>query len=515
MQLFRTPERTFVLMIGAISFLVLLATVLLVGLRNGNSEALLFGNLNDAEISGFSRILGDSGINYRISGDSIFVNMSDRDLARRFLASDPGFTSSKKGFEILDDLSDFSTTSQKLNISYWRAVQGELERTITSFNEVSEVRVFLSLSRPHQSGKSSPASASVSLRTYSEALGSSTVKAIQNLIAASVAGLTRDRVIVVNSSTGVTLSSEGGAKDTRLNQEAELRAKIERITDAVVGYGNSIVEVNVFSEEDDIKIIEESILPESRVEVSSDTEMRKARSISEDQQAVQSASNLPDQETSGDASGNSIEEVHERSIKNYEVTRSVREVMRPSGQLKQVSVGILINENYKDEAKIDPVLIENLRSLVKAVVAFNPDRGDVLSIEVAPFANLNIEDSPIYRNFENRSFLTGLSPVEIGFVLIVFTALLSLAFLKRRMNEVGLDGGDHNRSPDKDTVAVEHAFSKDSPQVQDHQHSGENLVDFVESDDPLILLRSNGLVAANRFNTVNVLEDWLSHEVKA
>ena len=47
------------------------------------------------------------------------------------------------GYEILDEMSGFSTTSQMFDAAYWRAKEGELARTILSIPSVRSARVHL------------------------------------------------------------------------------------------------------------------------------------------------------------------------------------------------------------------------------------------------------------------------------------------------------------------------------------------------------------------------------------
>ena len=49
----------------------------------------------------------------------------------------------RPGYEILDNLSGFGTTSQMFDAAYWRAKEGELARTITGSPNVRAARVHL------------------------------------------------------------------------------------------------------------------------------------------------------------------------------------------------------------------------------------------------------------------------------------------------------------------------------------------------------------------------------------
>ena len=63
-------------------------------------------------------------------GDSIYVDGSQRDGLRMTLAAEGLPANGGTGYELLDSLSGFGTTSQMFDAAYWRAKEGELARTV-------------------------------------------------------------------------------------------------------------------------------------------------------------------------------------------------------------------------------------------------------------------------------------------------------------------------------------------------------------------------------------------------
>ena len=47
------------------------------------------------------------------------------------------------GYELLDSLSGFGTTSQMFDAAYWRAKEGELARTLLAMPQIRAARVHL------------------------------------------------------------------------------------------------------------------------------------------------------------------------------------------------------------------------------------------------------------------------------------------------------------------------------------------------------------------------------------
>ena len=66
-----------------------------------------------------------------------------RDRVRMALAAKGLPAGGPAGYEILDGLSGFGTTSQMFDAAYWRAKEGELARTITASPNVRAARVHL------------------------------------------------------------------------------------------------------------------------------------------------------------------------------------------------------------------------------------------------------------------------------------------------------------------------------------------------------------------------------------
>ena len=79
----------------------------------------------------------------RSTARSILVDSAARDRIRMALAAKGLPAGGPAGYEILDNLSGFGTTSQMFDAAYWRAKEGELARTITGSPNVRSARVHL------------------------------------------------------------------------------------------------------------------------------------------------------------------------------------------------------------------------------------------------------------------------------------------------------------------------------------------------------------------------------------
>ena len=150
------------------------------------------------------------------------------------------------GYSLLDNLGVTSSEFQQ-NVTYKRAIEGELAKTIEAINGVSSASVQLAI--PQQTvftdQKQDP-TASVFVNV-SQPLTTDQVGAIVHLVAAAYPGLTTDNVSVVDQK-GDTLSSvgsgtAGSGSDAAASYEAATKSAVQAMLDKVLGPGNAVVTV--------------------------------------------------------------------------------------------------------------------------------------------------------------------------------------------------------------------------------------------------------------------------------
>ena len=112
---------------------------------NRTDMALLYGGLDGAQSGAIMEEVEKSGVPYQVRGDSIWVDAARRDQLRMTLAGLGLPNAGGAGYEILDGMSGFGTTSQMFDAAYWRAKEGELARTILALPNVKTARVHLAV----------------------------------------------------------------------------------------------------------------------------------------------------------------------------------------------------------------------------------------------------------------------------------------------------------------------------------------------------------------------------------
>jgi flagellar M-ring protein FliF len=102
-------------------------------------------------------------------------------------------------------------------------------------------------------------------------------------------------------------------------------------------------------------------------------------------------SNLP-RPTSRPGSGNGAAAYRKSENTTFQTSRVVRRIQFPQGQIKRLSVSVLLDHGVRFEGQkriVEAPTAERLKSIrevVAAVVGFQEDRGDLLTVEALPFA---------------------------------------------------------------------------------------------------------------------------------
>ena len=380
--------------VTVLASLALFVTVLgLTRMATQPGMALLYSGLENGQAGEVVRALEQRGASYEVRGGAIYVEGNQRDELRMTLASEGLPRNNSQGYELLDSLSGFGTTSQMFDAAYWRAKEGELARTIAASPQIQAARVHIANagSNPFQRDLKPTASVSV---TGSGTLSGGQARALKYLVASAVAGLSPDDVAIIDSSGELLAGQDELAPNSSTDDRSvKLRERVQRLLEARVGFGNAVVEVSVDTVTESESIRERRFDPENRVAISTETEERSGTSQNAAND-VTVASNLPD----GDAAGgeNSTSQSSEtRERVNYEVSETEREIIRAPGSVKRLTVAVLVNgieaQGPDGAATLEPRPddeLDALRDLVASAVGFDESRGDVITIKSMLFEEL-------------------------------------------------------------------------------------------------------------------------------
>ena len=170
--------------------LAMFVAVLWLGRIAGQPDmALLYAGLEPAAAGEVVAALDQRGVAYEVAGASIMVDASQRDSLRMSLATEGLPAAGASGYELLDNLSGFGTTSQMFDAAYWRAKEGELARTLLAMPDVKAARVHIASAPTRSFQPGAEPSASVTLTTASGGMTEAQAQAVRHLVASAVAGM--------------------------------------------------------------------------------------------------------------------------------------------------------------------------------------------------------------------------------------------------------------------------------------------------------------------------------------
>jgi len=410
-------------------FLAVLGLTRLAGTAN---MALLYSGLQGTAAGQVITALDGQGVKYEVRGDAIYVDSSQRDNLRMVLAGQGLPASGGTGYELLDSLSGFGTTSQMFDAAYWRAKEGELARTILAMPEIKSARVHIAQAPSQLFKDQTTPTASVTVVTTDGNLTASQANAVRHLVAAAVSGMKPDDVAVVDSVGGLIPSDTNMPNASGDARAAEIKANVERLLAARVGPGKAVVEVSVDVVTDREEVNEHTFDPQSRVAISTETQDKSATNSGSDS-AVTVASNLPNGQNSGGVSNKSSTSDKQERV-NYEVSETNRQIIKAPGSIRKLSVAVLVDQeqvvasdgSVTFKARTDAELA-TLKELVGSAVGIDQARGDVLTLKSLPFQQQAVEGTLV-----EASLFAGLdlmSMVQLG-VLSLVALILGLFVIR-------------------------------------------------------------------------------------
>ena len=358
-------------------------------LANRTPMALLYSGLDPAQAGEVMAQLDKSAVRSEIRGDAIWVDAAERDRLRMTLAGMGLPSAGAAGYEILDGMSGFGTTSQMFDAAYWRAKEGELARTILAVPGVKAARVHIAAPATHGYRRDPGGSASVTVTMGSGTLDARQARSLQYLVASGVPGLDPEKVKVIDSARGIISTGE---ETVAADRAAEMKRNVERILEPHVGAGNAIVELNLDLVTETEQLSEQKVDPNNRALVSQENEETTDQSTNSEKGAVTASSNLPEGTgtSQGDQSKSSSSETRQRQ--NYEVSKVTRDVVRRPGATRRLTVAVLVNGTAQTAPDGTRTIVPrseaelgSLRELVASAVGFDEERGDVITVKSLPF----------------------------------------------------------------------------------------------------------------------------------
>jgi flagellar M-ring protein FliF len=377
---------------------------------------LLYSNLSTEDVSAIVAKLKADNIPHQISQDkaAIFlpaehVHETRLKLASEGLPGNPGV-----GFEIFDR-STVGVTEFVQKINYRRALQGELERTISQLEAVIRARVHIVMPEKSlfiEQQEKPRASVVVSLRVGKH-LSDSQIQGIAHMVASSIDGLAPQDVTIVDGN-GRMLSkpaepdpnivASNSQMEYKQNVERDLERKLQTMLERVVGHEKATVRVAAVLNFARVEHMEEKFDPDVQVPRSEQIGEEKLASKSDSIEAPPGvAANLPAAaQTEPAKTTTQTDSTKKNGVTNYEINKTTTRTIEPLGAIRQLSVAVLVDGTYKmvtaegkKTRQYTPRSAEEmgkLETLVKNAMGFSAEREDQVSLVNIAFETEMEED---------------------------------------------------------------------------------------------------------------------------
>ena len=430
----------------------------------------LYANLDAEDARQMGTVLTQAQIPFDVSSDGsgIRVPAAQLDKARLATAAKGAVRSGRMGFELFDKPNWVGSEFDE-QVNYQRALEGELEHTVSSLNDVESARVHLVM--PHDSlfrDQERPAKASVVLKLRHRSLADGEPEAIRNLVASAVDGLTPNRVVVVDAA-GQTPLGPKTADGLRLSAEQALEEKLISTLEPVTGIGNVRASVNLDYDSAASEETEETYDPDQTVTLS----MQRTEQTSGPQAVAAgipgTASNAPNaQALPVYPLQNSPPQSAKTESGTYGASKMVRHTVESPGRVRRLTAAIVVNDRLMQAAQKSksavwqsrpPEEIRNLTALAQAAVGFDSTRGDVLTVQDLAFDENRtaLPVSPMSRVLD----VAEKSPLLMKYVALLAGILVVLVFgIRPALGRIGAGakqspaGGTPKQLASVDTAAL-------------------------------------------------------------
>jgi len=443
--------------------------------------ALLYGDLDPQDSGQIIQTLQSKNIPYDIKagGKQIFVP-GDQVLQLRVSLAESGLPGGGSvGYEIFDNNQGIGTTNFVQNINLVRALEGELARTIGAMRNVRGARVHLVMPRRELfSREKQEASASVVLQVQgSSRLNNEQVQAIQHLVAAAVPSMDPQKISVLDDrgqllarGNGDSASAAAGTADEmRVGFENRMRQAIIELLERTVGLNR--VRAEITAEIDYDRVVENAEIfdPDSQVARSTQTVQENEKSSeNDDQDTVTVQNNLPETEATAAGTGTSAASQLSRTEEtvNFEITKTIRNRIKESGQIKRLSVAVLVDGKYIENDDGDKVWqpraadeLAQLETLVKSAVGFNEQRGDsveIVNMQFVKLEPLEFDDGSLFLGISKEEFMQLAEILVLAVVGLLVILLVVRPVLTRLFESMptALAGGPAGALGDQEGVAL-------------------------------------------------------------
>jgi len=389
------------------------AAVMMFMWQDQSSYKPVFGAREKVVAADMMTVLEAEQIPYRVHPDSgqVLVPSSQLGKVRMLLAAKGVTAQLPAGLELMDRNDPLGVSQFVQDVRFRRGLEGELAQSILTMDSIASARVHLAIAKTSSfvTGNADGNSASVVVAVKpGRTLGNEQIAAIVNMVSGSVAGLSPQRVSLVDQA-GNYLSSridladgfDGAAQgDTAAKRHAdEVRANVNDLLAPILGVANYKVSVTAAVDNDRIEETQEKYgeAPKVTSEAMRE-EMEKSRmamgvpgtlSNRPPAPAAAEGAGAPPAEKADDGSARK-----NATTRQYAYDRAITQIKRERGRLKKLSVAVVLNATSAADGKAwTPAELTNIEKILAGGLGIDATRGDVLAVSAMKFPAAPVEQA--------------------------------------------------------------------------------------------------------------------------
>ncbi len=396
------------------------------------SYSTLVSGMDPSQIGKMTGTLSAHGVNYELqnNGTALAVQSNQSAEARVALAGAGLLGNTQPGFSLFEKQGLGESNFQQ-QVTYQRALQGQLDETINSIQGVSGASVELVLpnSQSQVFGESQGASSAAVLLSGTSALDPSSVRGIAQLVASSVSGLQLGKVTITNSSGQLLWPQSGssaGAGGTTV-QEAELHynqnteASLDAMLAQTLGPGKA--QVLVYANMNVNQTSQES-LTYNKTGVPT-SQSKNTETLTGSGTGTGGTTGTANLTAAAGAAGGKSNYKHETTNTTLGVGKTVVHSTIAPGAIESQHVSVLLDKS------VPAASLPAIREAITNAAGIQAKRGDTISIGQIAFAKTTTAAAA------SSSMLTYAKYALLGIASILFLLFTTRSLRKRESDPIG------------------------------------------------------------------------------
>ena len=399
------------------------------------SYTVLYADLPEGEVATVVDALETAGTPYRLEGGGRTVLVPREELygTRASLATEGlGGPTTPEGYELLDE-QGLSVSDFRQRVDYQRALEGELERTLSAMQPVETADVRLVLPEEELfSERQQPVTASVLLTTGRD-LDPEEVETVAFLVSSGVEGLETEQITIADAK-GQVLQAPGDNGSVALSRnlretrefEQALAGDVQQLLAPLTGGKVNSVVVRANLDFNESETESETYDPDNQVALqeSVQNETFEGAGAPPGANGTVGVDGGPEG-AAADAEDSNYQ--REESVSRYGVNRVAQRTIAAPGRVQRLSVAIVMDDG--SDRQVDMPARAEIEELVSAAAGLDADRGDTIAVTAAP---LPAQEEPEELAPEGGMDMLDLLSTVVAVIVLLVVAVALLLMTRRR-----------------------------------------------------------------------------------